>query len=434
MRRIDFDIYARLAERDATLAVVGLGYVGAPLAFGFARRFGVVGYDIDPLRVELLRRRQEREFDGALAGEGSLRLTASPDALSGVAFYVVAVPTPVDAAKAPDFEPLDRATRMIAGKLKPGDYVVYESTVYPGCMEERCIPLLERLSGLAAGSGFKVGYSPERINPGDPFHSLANTVKVVSACDEAALRAVSRVYGEVVEAGVYEAPDMRVAEAAKLLENIQRDVNIALMNECALLFPRMGAEFREVLAAATTKWNFAAYEPGLVGGHCIGVDPYYLLAKAGELGEALPVIGTCRGVNETMPCRIARVLTDRLRAKGRELRECRALLMGFTYKENVSDIRNTKSEELYCALSESGMRVDVVDPYADGEEVRRMYGVTLAGHPEPPYDLVAVAVAHDVYGRLDEAWFRALTVEDALLADLKALYRGKIRELDYWSL
>ncbi|WP_297451409.1 nucleotide sugar dehydrogenase [uncultured Alistipes sp.] len=430
------DVHGRLTRREAAMAVVGLGYVGWPLARHFSRHFRVIGYDIDPRRIERLRNRAVRSgaLDGESFGESGIVLTSSSDDLSEAVFYIVAVPTPVDEEKRPDLAALDDATRRIASHLKPGDYVVYESTVYPGCTQERCIPMLERLSGLAAGVDFKVGYSPERINPGDEVHSLSDTVKIVSGCDAEALDTIARMYGEVVEAGLHRVPDMKVAETAKLLENIQRDVNIALMNECAGLSWRLGVDFGEVLAAASTKWNFAPYSPGLVGGHCIGVDPYYLLAKAGELDMRLPLIRTSRQTNEAMGRNVADILLRELAARRKAPQQARILLMGFTYKENVSDIRNTKSMDLFARFAECGAQVDIADPHADEEDVRKAYGVKLVETLHPPYDMAVVAVAHDEYRRLDEAFFRNILSEGGLLADLHSVCRHRVRSLDCWSL
>ena len=418
------------------MAIIGLGYVGWPLALHFSRRFRVIGYDIDPRRIERLRSRasQPGDLDGEASGECDIVLTSSADDLSEAVFYIVAVPTPVDGEKRPDLAALDDATRGIARRLKPGDYVVYESTVYPGCTQERCMPMLERLSGLAAGVDFKVGYSPERINPGDEVHRLSDTVKVVSGCDAEALDTIARIYGEVVGAGLHRAPNMEVAETAKLLENIQRDVNIALMNECAGLSWRLGVDFGEVLAAASTKWNFAPYSPGLVGGHCIGVDPYYLLAKAGELDMRLPLIRTSRQTNEAMGRSVADILLRELAARGKAPQQARILLMGFTYKENVSDIRNTKSMDLFARFVERGAQVEITDPHADPEEVREAYDVKLVEAPHPPYDMAVVAVAHDEYRRLNETFFLNVLSEGGLLADLHSVCRHRVRSFDCWSL
>lgn len=418
------------------LAVLGLGYVGLPLALGFARRFRVVAFDIDPERVARLR--AGVDASGALEDDGAagcdILFTSCEEELVQADVYIVAVPTPVDVDRRPDLSPLDAATRTVGRCLRCGDCVVFESTVYPGCTEERCVPLLESLSGLKAGRDFKVGYSPERINPGDAEHTFARTVKIVSGCDDEALDAVASLYGQVVEAGVHRAPSIRVAEAAKMLENVQRDANIALVNECAMLFRRMGIDPIETLEAAATKWNFMKVMPGLVGGHCIGVDPYYLLDKAAELHIDAPVVCACREVNEGMAGHVAGALVGELLAAGRTLHECRALVLGITYKENVADCRNSKSAELVRELARAGLEVDAADPCADPRRVRELCGIRLAPVLRPPYDLIVVAVAHDAYRALDEQWFRSVARPDALLADLKSIYRHKIGGLRYWSL
>ncbi|WP_297861370.1 nucleotide sugar dehydrogenase [uncultured Alistipes sp.] len=429
-------IHGRLARRERSLAVLGLGYAGLPLALRFARGYRVTGYDIDARRIAKLR--SAIDPAGLLPREAfegcDILFTDDESRLSEASFYIVTVPTPVDEAHRPDIGALLAATRSIARHLSPGDCVVYESTVWPGCTEERCIPLLEAVSGLRAGRDFKVGYSPERINPGDEEHTLAGTVKVVSGCDAEALDAIARVYAAAVEAGIFRASAIRVAEAAKILENIQRDVNIALMNECSELFARLGIDTTEVLRTAATKWNFGHYRPGLVGGHCIGVDPYYLLARAEEAGVELPVMRASRTINERTSGRIARELTQALTAQGKHPSGSRVLLLGMTYKADVADCRNTKSADLFRAFERAGFRIQAADPYADAQEVCDTYGIELTEELQPPYDLVVVAVGHTPYRAFDEAWFRTLLTPDGIVADLGAIYHGKFRSLRYWSL
>lgn len=423
----DKTICERLHSREAALAVIGLGYVGLPAARAFARRFRVVGYDIDTRRIETLRTQADDT-------QPDIRLTAEERELDDAALYIVAVPTPVDRDRRPDLEPLLAATRCVARHLKRGDCVVFESTVHPGCTEQRCIPLLEEGSGLRLGRDFKVGYSPERINPGDPSHTFISTPKIVSANDAVALDAVAGIYGAVIEAPIHRAPSIRVAEAAKMLENAQRNVNIALMNELSALFAAIGLETSEVIAAAATKWNFVDCHPGLVGGHCIPVDPLYLIDQAAGLGVELPLLRSSCAVNKGMARRIAGELLARL-PHGRSSTGARALVMGIAYKENSDDIRNTLSVKLIRELERGGAHVDAVDPLVDPRAVKAMYGIDLKAAPEGPYDLIVVTVGHDCYKELDEAWFRTLARgKETLLADLGWVYKGRIRELGYWTL
>lgn len=421
----DKTICERLHSREAALAVIGLGYVGLPVARAFARRFRVVGYDIDARRIETLRAQADDT-------QPYIRLTAEERELDDAALYIVAVPTPVDRDRRPDLEPLLAATRCVARHLKRGDCVVFESTVHPGCTEQRCIPLLEEGSGLRTGLDFKVGYSPERINPGDLSHTFVSTPKIVSANDAEALEEVAGLYGAVIEAPIHRAPSIRVAEAAKMLENAQRSVNIALVNELSKLFAAIGADTSEVIAAAATKWNFMACHPGLVGGHCIPVDPLYLIDQARELGVETPLLQSSCAVNEGM---VRRVAGDLLAKLPRERTNARALIMGIAYKENTGDIRNSLSAELIRELERAGICVDATDPLVDPRAVKAMYGIDLKAAPEGPYDLIVVTVGHDCYRELDEAWFRTLARDkETLLADLGWLYKGRIRELRYWTL
>lgn len=424
MQRTIVPIYDRLASREASLAVIGLGYVGLDVAVGFARHFNVVGYDIDSDRVENIRKKYG-------ADNCNIRFSSSVDDLAGASFYVITVPTPVDDRKNPDLSPLLSATRTVARYLNPGDYVVYESTVYPGCTEQECVPQLEEVSGLKSGRDFKVGYSPERINPNDPLHSFENTFKVVSANDEEALENISNVYAEAVCAGVYKASGIKVAEASKMTENVQRNVNIALMNELQRVFSHMGIDMSEVIEAASTKWNFARYKPGLVGGHCISVDPHYLVSEASRSGVDVPIISLSCAVNDSMP---AYVVRSALEVLGPARNNPRALLMGVTYKQNTDDIRNTRAADVFRLLEKESVSVDAVDPYADPDKFYGMYGIRLLPVPQPPYDLIIVTVPHDGYVGLDEDYFRSISNGNALLADIGGLYKGRIKSLKYWSL
>lgn len=429
-------MYKELLDKKLKLALVGLGYVGLPIALAFSKRVSVIGFDINEERLVKMRQGidpcNELKKD---AFEGSdIVFTSSIDTLREASFFIIAVPTPIDRFNQPDLNPLLSATRTVGMALKKGDYVVFESTVYPGCTEDDCLPILEEISGLKAGVDFKIGYSPERINPGDKVHTLSTTVKIVSGCDSVALDTIAQVYELVVKPGVHRAPNIKVAEAAKIIENTQRDVNIALMNELSIIFSRIGINTYDVLEAAGTKWNFLKFYPGLVGGHCIGVDPYYLVHKAKELKYHPQMINAGRFVNDSMGGYIAKKIVKRMIAIGKNILETRVLVMGVTFKENVSDIRNSKVVDIINELKDFGVSVDVMDPCADIDEVYREYGFRLIEKPGNDYDAVIVAVAHDEYKVLEEEYFLNLTRESAVLGDVKGIYRGKIHKLKYWSL
>src|SRR5574344_1398382 len=389
-----------LLNKRAKLALVGLGYVGLPIALEFAKKVSVIGFDINRERLDMMCRGTDpcRELpDEAFRGV-DIKFTSSLEELGEASFFIVAVPTPIDKYNKPDLGPLIGATRSVGKVLKRGDYVVYESTVYPGCTEEDCVPVLEQLSGLKAGVDFKVGYSPERINPGEKVHTLPNTVKIVSGCDAEALDEIAAVYELVVKPGVHRAPKIKVAEAAKIIENTQRDVNIALMNELSIIFSRVGINTYDVLEAAGTKWNFLKFYPGLVGGHCIGVDPYYLVYKSHKLKYHPQVINAGRFVNDSMGGYIGKKVVKNLIRQGRNVMASRVLVMGITFKEDVSDIRNSKVVDIIRELQDYGASVDIVDPHADGAEVRAEYGLEMVPSPQPhAYDAVIVAVSHKEY-------------------------------------
>jgi len=429
-------LYDRLVKKEAKMAVIGLGYVGLPIALAFARRLKVVGFDIHRGRVEMMKRGEDpsnelppEDFKGC-----DINFTADPDDLKDVAFFIVAVPTPIDQQNIPDLGPLLGATRTVGRALKKGDHVVFESTVYPGCTEEDCVPLLEELSGLKYIADFKVGYSPERINPGDREHTLERIVKVTSGCDAESAETIAKVYELVVKAGVHRASSIKVAEAAKIIENTQRDVNIALTNELSIIFNRMGINTYDVLEAAGTKWNFLKFKPGLVGGHCIGVDPYYLVYKAKELGYHAQIIDSGRFVNDSMGAYVAKQTVKRMTASGINPADARVLVMGATFKENVTDIRNSKVADVVRELKSFHCTVDVTDPHADGQEVRHEYGYELVKEAKGPYDAIIVAVNHDEYSNKDEAWFRSMLKPKGVLVDLKGIYRNRLNGLSYWSL
>lgn len=429
-------MFAALKNKEKKIAIVGLGYVGLPLAMGFADKLSVIGYDINEDRLAKLREGIDPngELESSQWKGKDIEFTSSVDKLKEASFYVIAVPTPIDQHNEPDLTPLLLATRTVASVLDPGDYVVYESTVYPGCTEEDCVPLLEEISGLKCKQDFKIGYSPERINPGDKVHTLQNTVKIVSGCDDEALSEIKQVYGLIIEAGLHQASSIRVAEAAKIIENTQRDVNIALMNELSIIFDRMGINTFDVLEAAGTKWNFLHFYPGLVGGHCIGVDPYYLVHKAKELQYHPKMINSGRFVNDSMGRYIAKKIVKKVLAQGKNILHARVLVMGITFKENVSDIRNSKVVDMVREFMDFGAVVDVVDPYASPLAVEQEYGIELKEQPGNDYDAIVVAVAHKDYILLDENYFISLSNEKAVLGDIKGLYRHKIKNMAYWSL
>jgi len=362
-----------------------------------------------------------------------IKFVSCLDELREARFFIVAVPTPVDQHNVPDLTPIKKASETIGKVIKKGDYVVFESTVYPGCTEEDCLPIIEQISGLKGGVDFKLGYSPERINPGDKIHTLSNIVKVVSGNDAEALETIANVYELVVKAGVHRASSIKVAEAAKIIENTQRDLNIALMNELSIIFDKMEINTYEVLAAAGTKWNFLNFTPGLVGGHCIGVDPYYLTYKANELGYNSRVILAGRYINDTMPLYVARKVVQHIISNVTDVKSAKVLVMGATFKENVSDIRNSKVADVVKELKSFFLNVDVVDPHADGNEMEHEYGFGLADGIGKDYDAVIISVCHEPYVDLDEAYFASITKPDAIIADLKGMFRGKINNRKYWS-
>ena len=433
-------MYEQLLSKEAKLAVIGLGYVGLPIALEFARKISVIGFDINAQRVEMMRNSVDPsgELEAADFEGCDITFTDSLDVLREARFFIVAVPTPIDEHAMPDLKPLIGASTTVGKVLKAGDYVVYESTVYPGCTEEDCIPILERESGLKFPADFKVGYSPERINPGDKEHTLSTIVKVVAGCDAESLEEIAKTYELVVKAGVHRASSIKVAEAAKIIENTQRDVNIALMNELSMIFDRMRINTYEVLEAAGTKWNFLKFSPGLVGGHCIGVDPYYLTYKAKELGYDAKVILSGRTTNDGMGAYIARKTVQMMIKQGKDVAKAKVLVMGATFKENVEDIRNSKVADVINELKNFSVNIDIVDPHADSDELHHEYGFRLTPQENigSDYDAVIVAVSHKPYTEKDEAYFKSITAEQAVLVDIKGLFREKIKgeELHYWSL
>jgi UDP-N-acetyl-D-glucosamine/UDP-N-acetyl-D-galactosamine dehydrogenase len=429
-------IFEKLIAKEAKLAVVGLGYVGLPIALEFAKKIKVIGFDISEERVAMMRNNQDpsKELDASAFEHCDIEFTTSLDKLKEANFYIVAVPTPVDEHNVPDLKPVLSASKTIGAVVKKGDYVVFESTVYPGCTEEDCQPVIEQLSGLKSIVDFKLGYSPERINPGDKVHTLTNVVKVTSGCDAESAEQIAQVYELVIKAGVHRASSIKVAEAAKIIENTQRDLNIALMNELSIIFDKMKINTYEVLEAAGTKWNFLKFFPGLVGGHCIGVDPYYLTYKSEELGYKSKVILAGREINDEMPAYVAKKIVQKLIKVGKDIGKSRVLIMGITFKEDVSDIRNSKVANVAQELASYSMAVDIVDPHANKEEVQHEYKLALADQPNGKYDAVIIAVSHKEYLQLDEAQLAALCSDNALIVDVKGIFRNKINKLSYWSL
>ena len=429
-------IYSELLDKKAKLAVIGLGYVGLPIALEFARKISVIGFDINGKRIEQMKQGidpsnelESSDFEGC-----DIEFTNSLDVLREARFFIVAVPTPVDEHNVPDLTPVIRASETVGKVVKKGDYVVFESTVYPGCTEEDCLPVIEQLSGLKNPVDFKIGYSPERINPGDKQHTLSSIVKVVSGTDEESLENIASVYELVVKAGVHRASCIKVAEAAKIIENTQRDLNIALMNELSIIFNMMKINTYEVLEAAGTKWNFLKFQPGLVGGHCIGVDPYYLTYKASELGYDAEVILAGRNINDNMAKYVAREVIQHIIKHSTDVKSARVLVKGATFKENVSDIRNSKVADVVKALKSYYVNVEVEDPYADSDELMHEYGFGLVKETGKDYDAVIVTVPHNEYKDLDDSYFVSITCEKGMVADLKGIYRNKIVNRTYWSL
>ena len=429
-------MYQELVDKKEKLAVIGLGYVGLPIALEFAKKVSVIGFDINDDRIQLMKKGidpsselKKEDFAGC-----DIRFTSSVNELREAKFFIVAVPTPVDQHNVPDLRPVKNAAETIGKALKKGDYVVFESTVYPGCTEEDCLPVIEKLSGLKYCKDFKLGYSPERINPGDKIHTLANVVKVVAGCDEESLEEITKVYELVVKAGIHRASSIKVAEAAKIIENTQRDLNIALMNELSIIFDKMNINTYEVLEAAGTKWNFLKFYPGLVGGHCIGVDPYYLTYKASELGFDSKVILAGRYINDGMSLYVARKVVREIIRQVKDVKSAKVLVMGVTFKENVSDIRNSKVADVIKELQSFSINVDVHDPFASSDELKQEYGFGLTEINGTDYDAVILAVSHLPYMELEGSYLESITKPHGVIYDLKGIYRNKIKNRTYWTL
>ncbi len=428
-------MFSKIVKKESTVAVIGLGYVGLPIALAFAKKVKVIGFDINEKRVGLMKKGIDPSFELSKDDfkNSDIRFTHQIEDLKKANFFIVAVPTPIDEHNLPDLSPLINASITVGNVLKKGDYVVYESTVYPGCTEEDCIPVLEKHSGLKFIKDFKVGYSPERINPGDKEHTITKILKIVSGCDKESLDNIAKIYEIIVEPGTHKASSIKVAEAAKIIENTQRDVNIALMNELSIIFNKMNINTYDVLAAAGTKWNFLKFFPGLVGGHCIGVDPYYLTHKAESLGYHARVINSGRYVNDSMGFYVAKTTVKKIIAAGKNISKSKVLIMGATFKEDVSDIRNSKVSDIVKELKSFGVKVEIVDPHAKNEELKHEYGFGLSKLGKG-YDGVIVAVNHQEYKKLDEKYFKSILSNKGVLVDVKGIYRNHIKGITYWSL
>ena len=429
-------MFDQLISKEKKLAVIGLGYVGLPLALSLAKKFKVIGFDINDSRIEKMKQHIDpsKELDSSEFIGRDISFTSAQSDLLQANFFIVAVPTPVDEHKVPDLTPVIKASHTVGKALKKGDYVVYESTVYPGCTEEDCVPILEKESGLNFPNDFNLGYSPERINPGDKEKTLENILKIVSGNNDEACEEIAKVYGAIIKAGIYKASSIKVAEAAKVIENTQRDINISFMNELSIIFDRMGINTREVLEAAGTKWNFLKFYPGLVGGHCIGVDPYYLLHKSKELGYDPEVILSGRRINDHMPAFIAKKLVQLLIAKGKNPGECKVLIKGITFKENVADIRNSKVADLYDECKSFSMDVDMLDPWADAEEVFHEYKIKMIDQISKKYDALILAVGHQDFINETADVNINLLKKDGIIIDLKSIIQTKDPSVTYWSL
>ena len=428
-------MFSKIVKKESTVALIGLGYVGLPIALAFAKKVKVIGFDINEKRVGLMKKGIDPSFELSKDDfkNSDIRFTHQIEDLKKANFFIVAVPTPIDEHNLPDLSPLINASITVGKVLKKGDYVVYESTVYPGCTEEDCIPVLEKYSGLKFIKDFKVGYSPERINPGDKEHTITKILKIVSGCDKESLDNIAKIYEIIVEPGTHKASSIKVAEAAKIIENTQRDVNIALMNELSIIFNKMNINTYDVLAAAGTKWNFLKFFPGLVGGHCIGVDPYYLTHKAESLGYHARVINSGRYVNDSMGFYVAKTTVKKIIAAGKNISKSKVLIMGATFKEDVSDIRNSKVSDIVKELKSFGVKVEIVDPHAKNEELKHEYGFGLSKLGKG-YDGVIVAVNHQEYKKLDEKYFKSILSKKGVLVDVKGIYRNHIKGITYWSL
>ena len=422
-------------NKEKCISVTGLGYVGLPLALELAKQFKVIGFDINQERIALMQQGIDpsKELDSTAFEGCDIRFTADVSDLQQAHFHIIGVPTDIDSNKVPNLNPLLGATKSVASALKKGDVVVYESTVYPGCTEDDCLPILESISGLQGGKDFKYGYSPERIVPGDKVRTLTTILKIVSGNDAEALELIAGIYGSIIKAGLHRAESIKVAEAAKVIENTQRDINISLMNELAIIFDKMGIDTQAVLAAAGTKWNFHQYQPGLVGGHCISVDPFYLMHKAKMIGIEPQVIAAGRRVNDFIPSFIAKRIVQSLIEQDKNPGKSRVLVMGITFKEEVSDIRNSKVVDLIKELEDYSIAVDVIDPFGSPTELAHEYNIHLKAAPEGQYDSIVLAVGHQAYRSMQPNEFEVLSNGPVYLFDIKGVL-NKDDYQNYWRL
>ena len=437
-------IYRKIVNKEEKIAVIGLGYVGMPIAVAFAKKVDVIGFDLNKEKIELYKSGIDptNEVGDNEINSTTVEFTADEAKLREAKFHIVAVPTPINSDKTPDLSPVEGASRIVGRNLTVGSIVVYESTVYPGVTEDICIPILEKESGLKCGVDFKIGYSPERINPGDKVNRLENIIKIVSGMDEESLDEIAQVYELVIEVGVHRAGSIKVAEAAKVVENSQRDINIAFMNELAMVFDRMGIDTKEVVEAMNTKWNALGFTPGLVGGHCIGVDPYYFVYEAEKLGYHSQIILSGRKINDGMGKFVADAIIKKLILANKVVRQAKVVILGITFKENTPDTRNSKVVDIIDSLREYGIKPIIVDPEADAAEAKDEYGVDLVDlHEVKNADCLVLAVAHDTFKKMSlnemDALYGNFENDNKILIDIKSIFdRNEIEEkgYSYWRL
>ena len=431
------ELFSDLVEKKKSISVIGLGYVGLPLALEFAKKFKVIGFDINKDRIDQMKSGVDpsQELSVEHFAHRNIVFTSNEEELSNAHFHIVAVPTDIDRHKVPNLQPLKNASATVGRHLKKGDYVVFESTVFPGCTEEECLPIIEKESGLKVNTDFKLGYSPERIVPGEKVRTLTKILKIVAGSDEESLQQIKIVYGSIIEAGIHPTSSIKVAEAAKVIENTQRDLNISLMNELAIIFDKIGIDTHEVIEAASTKWNFHKYYPGLVGGHCISVDPFYLLYKSKQLGHDPQVIAAGRRVNDNIPHFISKLLVQKLIESGKNPGKCKVLVQGITFKENVADMRNSKVIDLVRDLKSYSIEVHIEDPFASSVEVKEKYGLDLSKSTDSDYDAVIIAVAHDDYKEQSASDIISKMNDHPIIFDLKRVHPSlKNKDVTYWSL
>lgn len=444
MKVTNMELLHRILTKEVKLSVIGLGYVGMPLAIAFAKKVNVIGFDVNQAKIELYQSGKDPTLevgDEAIQAT-TVEFTCDEVRLKESLFHIIAVPTPINQDKTPNLMPVESASETVGRNLKKGSVVVYESTVYPGVTEDVCIPILEKVSGLKCGIDFKVGYSPERINPGDKVNTLSKIVKIVSAIDEKTCEEIAKVYELVIEAGVFRARSIKVAEAAKVVENSQRDINIAFMNELAMVFDRMGIDSMDVIEAMNTKWNALGFYPGLVGGHCIGVDPYYFIYEAEKLGYHSQIILSGRKINDGMGKFIADIVIRKLIKAGKIVNQSKVAIMGITFKENCPDIRNSKVIDIYKALDEYGVELVIVDPQADATETKLEYNVDLTEiNQVKDLDGIIFAVAHDEFKSMNidqiDILFKEMRNKEKVIVDVKSIMNGTIleeRDYSYWRL